>query len=191
MRCHMTVKLSRLGTKLLGKTAGRKHYGQICGMLTNGKPGEISFLDFEEIEIVNASWLNMAIAPVYRWCADSQNELFPVITHFPSDWIDELDLVAQVNGQCYALVESCTEPVEKLTLVGPLEESLRGTLRSLLRLRAATGAQLARSAPDAGILATAWNNRLKELYDMRLLTRHREGRQQIYRPLAEKVEFHG
>lgn len=187
----MKIQLSKLGKRLLGKTAGRQDYGRICGLLTDIHPGNMVFLDFTGILMVNGSWLNAAIAPLFRWSAETQNDLFPVLCRYPSDWLDEIELVALINKQCYPLANSTNIPVESLRLVGPIDESLRDTFFSLTDLKSATGAELARSVPDAGIQPTAWNNRLKELYDMRLLVRRKEGRQQIYSPLAEEVEFDG
>lgn len=187
----MIIRLSELGKSLHGKTAGRGDYARLCGLLTQTEPGQIVFLDFAGVKLVNGSWLNMAIAPLFRWAAENQHDVFPVLARFPEDWLDELELVAQVHGQCYPLADRCEEPIRRLQLVGPLDESLRDTFRSLTSLKAATGAELARQEPRVKIQPTAWNNRLKDLYDKRLLVRRKLGRQQIYSPLAEEVRFRG
>lgn len=191
MTPNMTIRLCELGARLHGKTAGRADFARLCGLLTQTQPGQIIFLDFADVSLVNGSWLNMAVAPLFRWAAESQHDVFPVLARFPDDWVDELELVAQVHGQCYPLADRCEEPIVSLLIVGPLEESLRDTFRSLTPLKAATGAELARQEPRAKIQPTAWNNRLKDLYDKRLLVRRKEGRQQIYSPLAEEVRFRG
>jgi predicted transcriptional regulator len=45
--------------------------------------------------------------------------------------------------------------------------------------------------PDEGVKATAWNNRLRDLYEKRLLTRKKTGREQVYSPVVEEVNSNG
>lgn len=187
----MIVQLSNLGRRLQGKPAGRKHFAEICGLLADATPGEIAFLDFVRVESVNASWINMAIAPLIRWCSESQNDFFPVLVHFPEKDLDELELVAEKNQQCYAVSKTTALPLAKVNLVGPLDPSLRSTLTQLRETNEVTGAELARTVSDTEILPTAWNNRLKDLHTMRLLFRRKEGRQQIYSPLAKETILNG
>lgn len=183
----MIVQMSKLGTRLQGKSAGRKHYARLCGILANVQAEELVFLDFEGVESVNGSWLNMAIAPLFRWSAETQNDFFPVLRRFPNNDLDELELVAQVNQQCYPVARSTNADIRSLLLVGPLDEGLRVTFEKLGELGAATGAELARQVPDAAIQATAWNNRLKELYNKRLLQRRKEGRRQVYYRVGKEI----
>lgn len=187
----MVVQLSKFGDRLQGKTAGRKHYAKICGLLAGIRQGEIVFLDFEGVQSVNGSWINMAIAPLFRWAAENQNDFFPFLIHFPEKDLDELELVAQVNQQCYAVASETHEPMQSLLVVGELDEGQRLTLETLKKLGGATGADLARELPAVDIQPTAWNNRLKDLYDKRLLTRRKDGRQQIYSLVAQELELHG
>ena len=186
----MNVSLSKLSSLLTGKATGRKHYAKICGMLAKARNGEVVFLDFEDVETVTGSWLNMAISPVFRWAAESQNDLFPVLTHFPSAALDELELVAEVNQQCYPVADVKADELRKVLLVGPLDEALKEAMVKLAELHEATGAEMARQVPDAGIQATGWNNRLRDLYEKRLLLRRKQGRQQIYSPVADEVVLH-
>lgn len=187
----MIIHLSKFGTRFQGKTAGRRHYARLCGMLTSAQKDEVVFLDFDGIDLANGSWLNMAISPLFRWAAESQNDFFPIISNFPATDLDELELVAQINQQCYPVTTGTQQPIKSILIIGPLDDSLRTTLDSLSFLSKATGAELARKNPDQKIQATAWNNRLKELYDMRLLYRQKKGRQQFYSIIAEEVTIHG
>ena len=187
----MIVRLSKLGNRLQGKTAGRKHYAKICEILAQVQPETVVLLDFEGVENVNGSWINRAISPLFRWSAESQNDFFPVLSHFPQRDLDELELVAEVNQQCFPVTTDVNEPVQSVLLVGPLDVSLRTTLQKLMELGEATGAELARQVPNADIQPTAWNNRLKELYDKRLLLRRKQGRRQIYFLIAKEIGLHG
>lgn len=187
----MIVALSQLGNRLHGKTAGRGDYARLCSCMADASLGQIVFLDFSGIDLVNGSWLNMAVAPLLRWAAESQNDLYPILTQFPGAWLDELELVAQINGQCYGLTEKSELPIKRMRLIGPLDEALRETFSLVAKFKTVTGAELARRVPEAQILPSAWNNRLKDLHDKRLVVRRKEGRQQIYSPLAEEVHDRG
>jgi hypothetical protein len=187
----MIVRLSQLGSRLQGKTAGRKHYAKVCEILAQIRLGAVVFLDFEDVESVNGSWLEKAIGPLFRWSAESQNDFFPVLSHFPERDLDELELVAEKNQQCFPVTVNTAEPICSIVLVGPLDHGLRITLQTLIELGKATGAELARHMPAEGIQPTAWNNRLKELYDKRLLLREKLGRRQIYFPIAKEIGLHG
>src|SRR6266404_9356589 len=123
----MIIQLSKLGKRLQGKPAGRKHFAEICGSLAKASEGEVVFLDFDRVESVNASWVNMAIAPLLRWCSESQNDFFPVLTRFPAKDLDELELVAEKNQQCYAVSQQVDLPLKKVILFGPLDPGLRDT----------------------------------------------------------------
>jgi len=187
----MIIRLSKFGNRLQGKTAGRKHYAKICDILAQVRLGTVVFLDFEDVESVNGSWLEMAIGQLFRWSAESQNDFFPVLSHFPERDLDELELVAEKNQQCFPVTANAAEPLCSIVLVGPLDHGLRITLQTLIELGKATGAELARHMPATGIQPTAWNNRLKELYDKRLLLREKQGRRQIYFPIAKEIGLHG
>ncbi len=187
----MIVAMSKFGKRLQGKPAGRNHYAAICGLLACAVPGEIVFLDFKGVESVNASWINTAIAPIVRWSSEYPNDFYSVLARFPGKDLDELELVAEKNQQCYLVATRASEPVESVRVVGPLDPSLRETLVHLAKVGEATGAQLAREVPDANILPTAWNNRLKDLHDKRLLLRRKHGRQQVYFPFAKELVLHG
>jgi hypothetical protein len=76
-------------------------------------------------------------------------------------------------------------------LIGPLDPAQRKTLEAVLRSKQITGAELERKFPEEGVGATAWNNRLKDLYTKRLLTRFKRGREQVYSPLMDEIELNG
>lgn len=108
------------------------------------RSGEIVFLDFKGVNTITGSWLNMAISPIFRWAAESQNDLFPVLTYFPSAALDELELVAEVNQQCYSVADVKADDLAKVLLVGPLDEALKEAMLKLAELQEATGAEMAR-----------------------------------------------
>lgn len=186
----MRVEVRKLGRHLQGKSAGRKDFGLLCNQLARARHGEIVFLDFEGVETVNGSWLNTAVGPLFRWAAESQNDYYPVFSAFPVGSLDELDLIATINRQCYLVSKTSNTIVDEAIVVGNLDPSLKNTLERVCESGQVTGAELARQSPDAGIQATAWNNRLRDLFVKRLLIRRKEGRQQLYGPIVRSIVFH-
>lgn len=183
----MIVHLSRtFGTRLQGKAAGRQHFVRLCDLLNDSPPGTAVFLDFTDIDLVTGSWLNAAFVPLVRWAADDRNDLFPVVSNASPDVLEELSLVAGWTHTCFLAAEGALPPCQA-TLVGPLDHAQRATLATVLDLGVATGAGLEKCMSGERIGATAWNNRLKDLYGKRLLRRERRGREQVYSPLVERI----
>jgi hypothetical protein len=174
------------GRKLQGRLLGKKHYARLCELLSEVPPGEVVFLDFSGVDLVTGSWVNAMLVPFFRWAADERNDVFPVICNAQEGWLDDLALVADWTHQCY-LVAAGEAPPHKAMLIGSLDPGQQATLDALLELQEATGAALERLRPDANIKATAWNNRLKDLHDKRLLRRERRGREQVYTPVIAEV----
>jgi hypothetical protein len=76
-------------------------------------------------------------------------------------------------------------------LIGSLDPGQRTTLEAVAEFRDVTGAELERRKATERIGATAWNNRLKDLHQKRLLRRTKRGREQVYSPVVEVIEING
>jgi hypothetical protein len=174
-----------LGKRLQGRLHGRRDFARLCELMSAASPGEVVYLDFAGVDLVTGSWVHAALVPLIRWAADERNDLFPVIFNARSEWLDDLALVAEFAHQCYLVAEG--QPASRARLVGSLDPGQRTTLEALLELDEATGAELERQRPGDGIKATAWNNRLRDLYEKRLLRRVRHGREQRYSPVVQEV----
>jgi hypothetical protein len=183
------VKLSPLGTRLLGRPLGQKHFGQLCELLGSMRAGSTVLLDFAGVENVNASWINAAISPLFPWSARNENDVFPLVCNFPAQNRDELELVCTLNDQCIPL-GAATNELRLIELIGPLDPALEETLHLVVQRGQATGADLGRDV-DAGIGPTGWNNRLRDLYVRRLVYRTNAGRRQLYSAIAKEVVRNG
>ena len=147
-------------------------------------------LDFRGIEIVTGSWINEALVPLVGWMADDRNDLFPILMNLKPDWIDDLQLVSEWNHCCFLIGEGSSQP-DSAVLAGSLDPGQRQTFDAVIASSGITGAKLERQLADSKVKATAWNNRLKDLYQKRLLQREKDGRQQIYRGVVSEVTYHG
>jgi hypothetical protein len=182
--------LQEFGPRLAGKLPGKRDYARFCQLLSAAPPGSVIFFDFAGVELVSGSWINAALVPLLAWAADERNDLFPAICNAGEAVVDELALVAKYTHTCFLVVSGPTPP-HRATLVGLLDPGQQATLEALVELREVTGAELERKRPEVGVKATAWNNRLKDLYEKRLLRRERRGREQVYSPVFEEIMLNG
>jgi len=187
----MIVSLAQLlGTRLVGRTAGKRDYGTLCRELAQAAKGGVVVLDFSGVEIVTGSWANAALVPLQKWASDDENDVFPLIYGLDHDSLDELRLIAEWNHRCYLLASQKKVQPRSATLVGSLDPVQRSTLEAVQRCGEVTGAQLERDEDDR-VRATAWNNRLRDLFNKRLIRREKRGREQVYSKLAQEIVFDG
>src|SRR6478609_1442897 len=73
------------------------------------------------------------------------------------------------------------------TVVGHLDPALRATLSAVTKRATATAPLLHNEHPNEKITVTAWNNRLNDLYQLRLVRRVRAGRTWEYHSLAKEL----
>lgn len=187
---HVSVA-EELGTPFLqGRPLGRAHFPQLCGLLTDVPTGETVLLDFGDAEMVTGSWINEALVPLFEWASHQRNDVFPVIVNFDDDWLDELSLVGELTHNCFLVSKGKHSP-KSATLIGKLDVGQRETLKAASTVEDATGAKLERSGINKAVQATAWNNRLRDLYQKRLLKREKRGREQVYSPVVREVTVDG
>lgn len=179
------------GERLQGEPNGRKAFVVACEKLGGAQAGELVTLDFSDVLIVTASWLSAMLLPLYRWAAADQTNLFFLLLYgTETDWLDELDLVARHNRRFF-IVQPAAVKMQSVTLIGPIEEAEWRTLVKVAESGEATGAMLERECPNENIKATGWNNRLRELYEKRVLRRSKRGREQVYSLVAKGMTFDG
>jgi hypothetical protein len=180
-----------LETEILqGRPLGRKHFPMLCAAISESTDGGLVLLDFHGVENVTGSWINEALVPLAGWMADRRNDLFPILMNLDKDWIDDLQLVSEWNHCCF-LIGDGSEPPNSAVLAGLLDPGQRQTFDAVIASSGITGAELERQLADSKVKATAWNNRLKDLFQKRLLQREKRGREQVYRSVVAEVVFHG
>lgn len=176
-----------VGPRLLGRLKGKTDYAKICHELAAVTPGEVVLLDFSGVVLVAGSWANTMLVPLYRQAADTQADFFPVLINVASECLDDLVLVAGWNHQCYLHAEKKGNGLVRAVLIGSLDCIQSETLKAVLEYGEVTGARLEQLRTQDETKATAWNNRLKDLYKKRLLRRTKQGREQIYVPVVKEI----
>jgi len=178
-----------LGPRLQSELKGRRDFAALCDALIKVPKGTLVTLDFGKVETATASWWSAAILPLLRMSANEQTDLYFLIATGPEpDWLDDLRLVGRFNNQSFLVTGKNTR---KVTVIGPLDEGHRRTMELVQVMKSATGAKLAQECPGEKVGSTAWNNRLRDLHERRLLRRFKRGREQLYSPVIEVTSFDG
>ncbi|WP_417398215.1 hypothetical protein [Gimesia chilikensis] len=178
-----------LGTFLQGRPLGKKHYARLCELLSETPQGEVVILNFSKVKTATGSWINECLVPLLKWSADERTDLFPVLVNVETSWQDELQMVAGWTHNCFLL--SHENNLQKAELIGSLDVAQTATFQAVAHASEVTGAELERNHSKESIKATAWNNRLKDLFQKRLIRRKKRGREQVYSPVIAEVLSNG
>ena len=119
-------------------------------------------------------------------------ELFPLAARVSEEVSEELGEVfgGRALPCLVALHWTLADGVRSARLLGRMEPTVRRTLDLLLAAGHATAADLHRlHDASEGINLTAWNNRLTELFRLRLCRRLKQGKHWVYQPLAQEVIY--
>ncbi|HZI15073.1 MAG TPA: hypothetical protein VE153_32175 [Myxococcus sp.] len=188
-------------TQLFGATAGQDHIAPLLEKLQASPPGETVIYDFSGVEHATASYLRATVLRLLRASlrsnveTDSQStsprpageslDIFLLVANLSEDVAEEFQTVLESQGlACLEATRWDDKRPIQARVRGVLEGVLRDTLVRVVTARNATATMLAEREPPN---VTGWNNRLAELYRMRLVTRVKEGRQWIYSAVCSEV----
>ena len=170
--------------------------------------GELVILDYSRITTATASYLKATLlwlhlcgqmtrnnVPGAFPVVDSANpaacELFPMAAYVSPEVVIELDEVFGGRAlPCLVAQKWNKSSVHSARLLGKMEPTVRRTFDLLLQAGRASAADLhhAHGAQES-IALTAWNNRLVELFRLRLCRRSKQGKHWIYEPVTREVIY--
>jgi len=168
---------------LVTRSAGKAVQEKILNALNNC--GDVLYLDFSGVEIIDYSFADEAIAKtVSRLLAGEMGDKCIVLTNLNPAWAENLD-VALKQRQIAVL----TDGPAGQGVLGTLKDHLRRTLDYVNSRQSVTARELGEAT---GLNVGAANNRLAELWRQRLLRRSDVipaggGRQYVYESLLERV----
>ncbi|WP_434387423.1 hypothetical protein [Melittangium boletus] len=189
-------------TELFGATKGQEHFAPLLAELRDVSSGEVVIYDFTGIEHATASYVRATVLRLlkasYRAAEDAGTsatsgmdsdvlDVFPLVAGLSADVAEELQTVLESQGiACFEATKWSAAGVVQGRVRGVLEGVLRDTLVRVAAARQVTASMLAEREPPN---VTGWNNRLAELYRMRLVKRVKDGRQWIYSAVCSEVIF--
>ncbi len=155
---------------LLTRTKGERVYELVKTNLLSLPEGESLYLDFAEVYAMDVSFVDEAIILLAKEIVDDQyGQRRLVLHHLSQDTTDNLNAAIALQNLTLALFSMQSDGGWQL--VGHLEKSLQQVLTMIMACREITAPQL---AAELELALNAANNRLKRLYDQRLIQRRYE-----------------
>lgn len=182
---------------LTGATLGEEHRERVAEAVLKSA-GEsdqvITVLDFDGVGVATASYFKAAVLGLAKENLRSLNHsevaVFPVVHNLSEDVAEELTIVCQSEWfPCLEVTKYTQKGLLAGRLHGEIDGSLKRTLQLLQTFTPGTAASLAEQLPNEKVNPTAWNNRLAELFRLRLATRYKEGRFWKYEPVIKEITY--
>ncbi len=164
---------------LLGVAAGRAALSKLLEAADALPSVHWALLDFAGVQMVTASAARESVLRLIEHLADRKT--LAVLVGMNAETRDEIEFAAQAGRQVVVAASAVGKdgPLG-LKLLGPVDEKVKETLLLVAKL-GETDARSANAAYVGGSVgATAWNNRLAALAEVRLLTERKVGKTKYY-----------
>ncbi|HEY3332001.1 MAG TPA: hypothetical protein VGK19_18355 [Capsulimonadaceae bacterium] len=191
-----------------GATLGQQHLEALLEILldkalTYGKneivPVEPVVLSFSGIESATASYVKALLLPLLDDLTDVEDFkgkfrpntfVMPFVADLTDELRGELWLVMKDQGSVYLEAQDMgtCHPISA-RIIGELDGFLKKTISIVVAEEQCTATDLYAKYPSEGISTTGWNNRLADLYELRVIDRRKCGRQWIYSPVVKEVVY--
>ncbi|HEX8549946.1 MAG TPA: hypothetical protein VF681_00185 [Abditibacteriaceae bacterium] len=183
---------------LAGATLGERHIAPLLHRIDSGgfdeSPGQVVVLSFEGLLSATSSYLKATALSLYFKAGvqptgtgvvgEPDYHIFPMVYGLNEELQEGINEVFSARKlYCLEALEIEDDKVAKANLWGTPDEHLLETLTALEELEQASASDL-REHVKSRISTTGWNNRLYDLYRLRLVRRSKRDRQWIYEPIA-------
>ena len=190
MQIICIAKLKPFSPRLHGATIGEEHARQVLEQVANYSVNDDSIiLDFSGLEGASASYLKRLLNPFFAQRGDKNafpRPIFPIVMNVESsDLKEELDDYLAGKGCALVLADRSPKRPKFRELLGCLDGAAAETFKELQALKKSTAAELYGRNSHRTTNQTAWNNRLRQLVEMRIARRTRIGRVWVYEPIVE------
>jgi hypothetical protein len=180
---HLAAEKRQLAGRVYGESAFEKLIVPSLPLIDN----QILILSFKGAELVTGSFLK---ATWLRLEDSEENRVRAAVAHLSDDL--RTDFETFLRGSSLAALEALDWKASGIRLarvLGDLEPAALTTLQAILKRPGSTAPEL-HDESTKDVSATAWTNRLNELYRQGLARREKAGRAWRFFPTTEKIE-HG
>jgi hypothetical protein len=189
-------------THLAGATLGERHIAHLFDLIDaagfKDLPGRPVALSFEGFEFATASYIKATVLELYfkagakavgsDLSGEPSQHFFPVVCDLNAELQHGIHEVFSARRLvCLEATEISEDSIESATLLGFPDAHLLQTLDALQELKQATASDL-KAHVQSTISTTGWNNRLYDLYRLRLVRRFKKDRQWVYELVARRVD---
>ncbi|MGC3957028.1 MAG: hypothetical protein QM813_03400 [Verrucomicrobiota bacterium] len=194
---------------VIGATLAEQHRAPVVASLRKGdvSPGTLIELDFSGINGINGSYIkgtalwflncgrlfvsNDGIAITSRNFEEpSPYDIFICVSGLADEVRVEFQEFLQPRGLPLLFAQGqAGQCIGESVLLGQLDAALRFTFEAVVKEKRTTAPALHLQYPEEKVTVTAWNNRLNDLYALRLVRRIRAGRSWEYESLTNKIKW--
>jgi hypothetical protein len=173
---------------LAGKSAGQRDLPRMMAAIQETPDESSIILDWSGVEIATSSYFGTTVVPLLRMSMTGGLDRYFILTGLNSTCVDELKLVLE-SQELVALYGRRTRVggIENLVVLGNLAPAHAETLAALRDTNGVSASDLhKRAARDhgRGIGKTGWINRLSNLHRLRLVRKHKTGRETVFEAIS-------
>jgi hypothetical protein len=174
-------------TVLAGATAGAQMMGKLIARVADSD-ATIVYLDFQDIEAATGSFLRECVLGFRDYCRRVKSKLYPVFANAPPVVEEEFrELLVATNDAFVSCRITKAGKVSSAKVVGRLDQRQAETLLAVVKARETDASRLSQHSEDIG--STAWNNRLAGLVSKGILIERKSGRQKLYSPVIQDLNY--
>jgi hypothetical protein len=115
--------------------------------------------------------------------------IYPVFCNVEEEVLDTMNEVFAGRRLPFLVGDLHDGDLSNGRIFGFLDEALLRTIRLIHRREKVTALELASEFSNEGIKPTAWNNRLNDLWRLRLLRRIKRGKEWWYKPVTKELTY--
>ena len=175
-------KLTGLDT-LVGKTGGLRDFPKFMSAVAEVPDGSTVILDWSAVDLATSSYFASAVIPIIRMTLVGDLDRYFIFAGLSQTSLDELKLVVEHTGVVVFLgdLDRNGSP-RNLRVLGKLESPYAETLAAIQAVESASASALHKQQHRSGtrIGKTGWVNRLSHLHRLRLIKKHKIGRELVF-----------
>jgi len=193
--------------KAIGAAAGERLLTDVLAAARNAafdEAGVVIAVNLGRVTLATTSYVKSGLLPLFfsgqrhadkasSGLVDSQGisaiNLYPVFTNVDPEVLDTVHEV--FGGRRLPVITAVLtdEGLNEGRINGYLDEALARTLRLIRGREQVTALDLAAEFSAEGIKPTAWNNRLNDLWRLRLLRRTKRGKAWWYKSVIKELDY--
>lgn len=186
-----------------GATLGEQHIAPLLDVIQGGEfaepPGKLVVLSFSGVNSATASYIKATVLALYAkagakpagsdLAGEPEQHFFPVVCDLNDEVSEGIQEVFESRRLfCLEATAMTGDVVEHANVFGAPDAHQIETLLALQELGRATSSEL-KDHVGSRISTTGWNNRLYDLYRLRLVRRFKRDRQWVYEPVARHMNI--
>lgn len=193
--------------KAIGSPAGEQLFGVACSRLQSEPPtelGTVVVVDLHRVSLATTSYVkagllsltlagqrhaDRATSGLLDSVGPSPLNVYPVFANADVEVLDTLQEVYAGRGLPFISAQLADGAIVGAKICGFLDEALARTMRLIRGRELVTALDLAAEFSTEGIKPTAWNNRLNDLWRLRLLRRFKRGKAWWYQTINKEMIY--